>query len=342
MYEKDYVDITGRRVRGGARHHKSMEEKELERRDVELKATMLEKGRQEIEEQFLTPKAEVFVETDEIKELKDRVGVWIDLGYPVHIVGPTGCGKTMLAVHVASKLGRPAVWLNGDEEMTTTHLVGGYGQFFEEHYHDRYIHNVYKSRDVAEPGWVDNPLTIACKYGYTLIYNEFSRAKPEANNILLSVLEERILELPTKYGEERYVKVHPDFKAILTSNSVEYAGVHRPQDALLDRMVALHMNYYNLDTEVEIVKAHAGIPEKEAKNVVKFVRNLREKLPDAEKPGTRACIMIAQGLQAWNGYDKKNYENVCFDVLGGKIKGLGEQSKMHESIKEAFLSLSKS
>lgn len=336
MYEKDRYDITGRKTRGGVRYHKTMEEKEMERREAELKAMQLAKTRQEIEEQFLTPKAEVFVETEEIKDLEERVKTWIGLGYPVHIIGPTGCGKTMLAVHVASQRGRPVVWLNGDEEMTTTHLVGGYGQYLEEHYHDRFIHNVYKSREMVEPGWVDNPLTIACKYGYTLIYNEFSRAKPEANNVLLSVLEEKILELPTKFGEERYIKVHPDFTAILTSNSIEYAGVHSPQDALLDRMIALHMGYYSFDTEVEIVKAQTGIPEKEAKKVVKVVRAIRDKLPEAERPGSRACIQVAQGLQAWNGYSKKNFEKVCTDVLGCKIKGLDELSKMEKLIKEAL------
>lgn len=338
MYEKDYVDVTGRKVRGGVRHFQTMAEKEEERIEAERKGMLLEKTRQEIEDQFLTPKAEVFVETEEIKDLEERVKTWIGLGYPVHIIGPTGCGKTMMAVHVASQLGRPVVWLNGDEEMTTTHLVGGYGQYLEEHYHDRFIHNVYKSRETVEPGWVDNPLTLACKYGYTLIYNEFSRAKPEANNVLLSVLEEKILELPTKYGEERYIKVHPDFRVIMTSNSIEYSGVHSPQDALLDRMIALHMNYYSFDSEVEIVKAHTGIPTKEAKNVVSVVSALREKLPEAEKPGTRACIQVAQGLQAWDGHDKKNFEKVCLDVIGCKMKGMDELSRMRKLIKEAVTS----
>ena len=40
---------------------------------------------------------------------------------------------------------------------------------------DKYIHNVFKDKDVLKAEWVDNPLTLACKYGYTLIYNEFRR-----------------------------------------------------------------------------------------------------------------------------------------------------------------------
>ena len=43
--------------------------------------------------------------------------------------------------------------------------------------------------------WVDHRLSTACREGYTLVYDEFTRSKPEANNVLLSVLEERLLIL---------------------------------------------------------------------------------------------------------------------------------------------------
>ena len=43
------------------------------------------------------------------------------------------------------------------------------------------------AKDILKAEWIDNPLTLACKYGYTLIYNEFSRSKAVANNFLLSI-----------------------------------------------------------------------------------------------------------------------------------------------------------
>jgi gas vesicle protein GvpN len=132
-------------------------------------------------------------------------------------------------------------------------------------------------------------------------------------------LEEKVLELPTMFGEERYIKVHPEFKVIFTSNSVEYAGVHRPQDALLDRMIDLQMDYYDFDTEVKIVRAHSHISSLEAKNIVKIVRKLREKLPGPHKPGTRTEIMISKGLKALGSYSKEEFEQICIDVLATKI-----------------------
>jgi len=327
-----YVSTHQRKVRGTSIHEDS-EAKQTRKReivDVEKPELNLEK----IEATYLTPEVENFVETPYVKKIEDRIKLWIKIGYPVHIIGPTGCGKTTIAMHIANGLGKAMVWINGDEAVTTTDMIGGYSQVEIESIRDKFIHNVYKNKDILKADWIDNPLTLACKYGYTLVYNEFSRTRAEANNILLSVLEEGILELPTKFGEERYVNVHPDFNMILTSNSIEYAGVHRPQDALLDRLVGVYMEFYDFNTEVEIVKAHTDLPEKEAKNVVKLVRSLREKLPDAEKPGTRACIMMGYGLQALDGHSKEDLEQICVDILTTKTKGQKDLSEKHKLVKE--------
>ncbi|MFH1337568.1 MAG: gas vesicle protein GvpN [Nanoarchaeota archaeon] len=288
----------------------------------------------DVEAKFLTPKSVNFIETDEIKEYERRIELWMKAGYPVHIIGPTGCGKTALAIRMAEKLGRPSMWINGDEAITTSDLIGGYSRIEMTTVRDKYIHNVYKDRDVIEPQWVSNPLALACQNGYTLIYNEFARTRPEANNVLLSVLEEGVLELPTKFGEERYVKVHPNFNVIMTSNNIEYAGVHKPQDALLDRVVAIHMDYYNKETETEIVQAHSKISKQEAERIVNIVRALRKKLNGPERPGTRPAIMIAQGLMTADGYDEKYFEQVCVDAIANKFESLEDVTKKIAIIRE--------
>jgi nitric oxide reductase NorQ protein len=277
-----------------------------------------ESERRAIETTYLMPDVKHFVATPEVKALQNRMKLWLTAGYPVHLIGPTGCGKTSLATYVARELGRPVVWINGDESITTADLIGGYSQVESETVRDNYIHNVFKSKDVVKVEWVDNPLSLACKFGYTLIYNEFSRTKAASNNILLSVFEEGILELPTRFGEERYIKVHPDFNAILTSNSIEYAGIHRPQDALLDRMVGMYTDYYCYETEVQIVKEHTGVTDEQSDRIVRVVRTLRERVPEAQKPGTRACIMIAKGLKTLNGHGDINFEQLCIDVIATK------------------------
>ena len=358
MIQIRYVATHPRTVRG-ASVHQSMSDKITERgsrlrddlymkdlrQDAKIsRASVLnyevDQERKKVEAAYLIPEVDNFVEAFEIKKIMRRIKLWLDSGYPVHLVGPTGCGKSSLAMYVAKKIGRPVVWINGDESITTTDLVGGYSQVETETLRDKYVHNVFKSRDILKADWVDNPLTLACKYGYTLIYNEFSRTKPAANNVLLSIFEEGILELPTKFGEERYVKVHPEFKAILTSNPIEYAGVYRPQDALLDRVVGIYMGYYDFEVELQIVKKQTGASLEEATRVVSLVRALRDGLPDAQKPGTRACIMIARGLKNLNSRGDIGLEDLCIDVLGTKTNTPAELERMRGLVEGSFAELS--
>jgi len=321
----------------GKRIHDTLDErheKQKFKQVKDMKATEIYLDTPTVE--FLVPAINNFVETKQVKQLKNRVLRWIKIGYPPHVVGPTGCGKTTLALAAAKELGRPTLWINGDDQMTTSDLIGGYSEIETSSVRDRFIHNVMIAKDRTKYTWVDNPLTIACKYGYTLVYNEFSRAKPIANNVLLSVLEEGILELPIMFGKERYVKVHPDFNIIFTSNSIEYAGVHTPQDALLDRLVDIYMDYYNSDTEVKIVRKHTGIPVTETRKIVKAVRAIRDKMPEVSKPGTRASIMIGHGLRATGDYSLEDIRQIYFDVMASKIGGQLEFSKKSATIEEVL------
>src|ERR1019366_4565894 len=129
--------------------------------------------------------------------------------------------------------------------------------------------------------------------GNTLVYDEFNRSRPEANNALLSVLEERILNLPAlRPSGAGYLEVHPDFHAIFTSNPEEYAGVHKTQDALMDRLITL--------------------------NLGNFDRELRGTGVNNHRPTIRATIAIARILahrQAHARLDDPVFQWVCHDVL---------------------------
>ena len=302
-------------------------EQKLNKIDSSLNLIRKEIEQEKIESEYLTPEIKNWVETQAVKELKERIKNWLSLKYPVHIIGPTGCGKTLLSLQIAKEFGRPVVWINGDESVTTTDLIGGYSQVETNSIRDRYVHNVFKDKEVLKADWLDNPLTLACKYGYTLIYNEFSRSKPVANNVLLSIFSEGILELPTQFGEERYVKVHPEFRAIFTSNPIEYAGIHRPQDALLDRMTTIFMDYYDKETEKKIIIAQSKIKEKDAEVIVNLIRKLRTKLPETEKIGIRQGVMLAQALEQNKNISKTTIKQLLSDILSSKIKDMEDFNK---------------
>ncbi|AFZ74214.1 gas vesicle protein GvpN [Natronobacterium gregoryi] len=265
---------------------------------------------------------EPFVETDAVQSLRGRITGWLEADQPVHLIGPTGCGKTALALSAAAERGRPVVWLNGDDAVDTAALVGDHagGERYKED--DRFVGGVTKQTEIVRERWVDNPLSVAVREGATLVYNEFARSDPAAHNVLLSVFEEGVLERPGKRGGDRTVDVHPEFRAIVTSNDVEYAGVHTQQDALLDRFVGVQVDYYDEETEFEIVKAHVDLPDERIERVVDATRALRDEL--AVIVGTRAAITAAKGVAVFDGQDDDELLAAVFtDVLAPKIAGEG-------------------
>jgi nitric oxide reductase NorQ protein len=281
-----------------------------------------------------------FVETKYIKDITNRALSYIRAGFPIHFRGVSGTGKTTLAMHVANKIGRPVVLIHGDEEFTTSDLVGGEHGYRFKKVVDRFVSRVLKVEEDMIKRWVDNRLTMACKNGLTLIYDEFTRSRPESNNILLSILSEKMMDLPVERGEEQYLKVHPEFKAIFTSNPEEYAGVHRSQDALRDRMITMDLDYFDYETEAAITKAKSKISKKDVETIVNIVRGLRESGKCEFAPTIRGCIMIAKTLKVQNITPAKAngaFLQICQDVLSSETSRVGSrtnQNRVKEIVKE--------
>src|SRR5579864_6668425 len=194
-----------------------------------------------------------FVATPHIDDLAERALAYLDAGYAVHFAGPAGTGKTTLAFHVAARRERPVTLIHGDDEFSSSDLIGKDTGYRKSKLVDNYIHSVLKTEENMSTLWMDNRLTMACQQGHTLIYDESNRSRPEANNSLLSVLEERILNLPSlRRSGEGYIEVHPEFRAIFTSNPEEYAGVHKTQDALMDRLITIGIGNFDRETEIRV------------------------------------------------------------------------------------------
>ncbi len=283
-----------------------------------------------------------FVETPTIQDIKERALAYLMAGFPVHFRGPAGTGKTTLALHVAASLKQPVMLIVGDEDFATSDLIGGQYGYRYRKVVDRFIHTVLKYEEDATQQWVDNRLTTACREGFTLVYDEFTRSRPEANNILLAVLEEHLLVLPNMNRRDGYIKVHPEFRAIFTSNPQEYAGVHEAQDALSDRLVTMDLEYYDRETEITIAVARSSLPIEDVTRIVDIVRDYRASGEYDQVPTMRSCIMIARVAaqqQLRPSTHDSHFVSICLDVLESKTAFTSQARERRAQQRKMLLNL---
>ncbi len=273
-----------------------------------------------------------FVSTPVLERTAIRALRYLQSGYSVHLKGPAGTGKTTLALHLADLLGRPIMLLFGDDEFKTSDLIGNQSGYTRKKVVDNFIHSVMKVEDELRHNWIDSRLTLACREGFTLVYDEFNRSRPEVNNVLLSALEEKLLVLPPNQNRSEYIRVHPHFRAIFTSNPEEYCGVHGTQDALQDRLITIHMPEPDELAQQQILIQKVGIDASSALQIVRLVKAFQADMASDMVSSLRPSLMIAtvchnHGIPPLA--ENVDFRDICSDVLLDRSKQALPEATRH-------------
>ncbi|MFX0070058.1 MAG: AAA family ATPase [Candidatus Hermodarchaeota archaeon] len=154
------------------------------------------------------------------------------------IEGEVGVGKTTLANAVSSYFDSKFYRIDCSEETLTHNLIG----YFDP--------PLVIAKGYIEESYVYGPLASAMMNGGCLFINEINRMPESTQNILLTALDEKLLEIP----KLKTIRANKKFFVIATLNPSAHVGVTALGEAIKDRFVWIHLDYQSPDEEIEIIK----------------------------------------------------------------------------------------
>ena len=265
-----------------------------------------------------------FCEDANLRDLIERAMVYVQAGVCLHLSGPAGLGKTTLALHIAEERGRPVSFMAGNQWLNASDFIGREVGHTSRTVIDTYIQSVRRTDAESRANWKGSILAEAMHNGHTLVYDEFTRASPEANALLLSVLEEGILITADRAAQQTRIEAHPEFRVLLTSNPHDYAGVNGTPDALMDRVVTLSVPEPTSERVVEIVSARTGLDAKTAARIVSLVDQTAGLSDTRYASRLRSCLMIgriAGYFKQQRALNDSRLDEIVRDVLSGRGHG---------------------
>ena len=264
---------------------------------------------------------ENFFEDDAIRALIARGVEYTTAGVCLHLSGTAGLGKTTLALRIAQEVGRPVAFMAGNEWLTSRDFIGSQIGTTATTVVDKYVQSVHRTERQTRDDWRFSMLAHAMEQGRTLVYDEFTRATPEANATLLSVLEEGVLISTDPASPQETIHAHPDFRIILTSNPHDYVGVNSAPDAFLDRVLTLRLEEPGVDAIAGVIAMRTGLPAAPSQRLAGVVAAVRTASPNAHFSALRSALLaarIAAPRCVKGALADADLAQILIDVLAGR------------------------
>jgi MoxR-like ATPase len=197
---------------------------------------------------------------------------------PVLLLGPTGCGKTLLVERMAEELGRPLVTVTCHDDLTTADLAG---------------RHLIRGGDVE---WQDGPLATAMRDGAILYLDEIVEARPDTLALLHSVADHRRTLFLERIGEE--VRAPDEFMLVASYNPRPAGAPKELKPALRQRFATLTLSYLEAEQEAAVVTGRTGVNGEVADKLARVAAVLREAAgrdqhARFDPPSTRTLIAAA-------------------------------------------------
>ena len=214
------------------------------------------------------------------------------------IVGPTGCGKSCLAINVLARLKAKAEIFSCSGETSTDELIA-------------------KPWVVTEGG---QSITVALHgaalraygEGKTLVLEEVDIAVPDVLASLHRVMETNSQHYVCNIGQQEIIPKSPKFSVIATANTIGtgedtfmYAGTKPLNQAFMNRFAyTIRMGYLSGDAEKKVLMNKAGIDRNMACNLVAAANDVRDAADPSRVGGSIggakiASVISTRDLIAW-------------------------------------------
>lgn len=188
------------------------------------------------------------------------------------MVGPTGCGKSSLAINVLARLKRKGEIFSCHGETSSDNLIGKPWAIIDPTTNEGITKVTYGAA------------LRAYKFGKILLLEEVDMAMA---GILASI--QRIMEVQSNFyicniGEEEIIEKHKLFSVIATANTIGtgendfmYAGTTPLNMAFINRFsVRYIMDYLPKEKEIKVLVNKTGIDKEIAKKMVQVANDVRD------------------------------------------------------------------